>query len=89
MALYQEAASILEAHGSKAGSLKSNIYDSRKSYRSKPAMIYALISEVSKWDTLLKEVIDNATILLQEPKVCLDCHYHLFLTMLTNSGDVE
>lgn len=72
MSLYHTAATILSPTSSSStstttgGSLKSRIYSSIP--RSAP-QIYALISEVSKWDTLLKEVIEKAGILGLEPKV--------------------
>ncbi|RMZ90194.1 hypothetical protein DV736_g2563, partial [Chaetothyriales sp. CBS 134916] len=66
MALYLDAAKILQNNSSN-GSLKSIVYKSNLK-SSKPA-VYALISECSKLDTLLKEVIDRAGILEQEPKL--------------------
>ena len=68
MSLYYEAASILSRDSSSGGSLKSRIY-SDKSLKAAPPQIFALISEASKWDLLLKEVIENAGILPLEPKV--------------------
>lgn len=75
MSLYHDAVSILSAPAT-GGSFKSRIYSSR-SLRANPAQVYALIVEAAKWDTLLKEVIDNAGILKLEPKVLplfLLCH---------------
>lgn len=72
MALYQEATSILQACHLKKGSLKSEVYSNKISYKSKPVALYALISETSKWDIILKEVIDNTKLLSQEPKVILN-----------------
>lgn len=68
MSLYHTAATILSSSSSptSGGSLKSRIYSSNP--RSAP-QLYALISEVSKWDILLKEVIEKAGILGLEPKV--------------------
>lgn len=67
MSLYFDAASILTSQSQTGGSFKSQIYNSRS--KSSPAQIYALIAEASKWDLLLKEVIENAGILDLEPKV--------------------
>ncbi|GES62176.1 NOL1/NOP2/sun domain protein [Aspergillus terreus] len=67
MSLYHDAVSILSAPAT-GGSFKSRIYSSR-SLRANPAQVYALIVEAAKWDTLLKEVIDNAGILKLEPKL--------------------
>lgn len=71
MSLYYDAASVLQT-STTDGSLKSRIYNSNSSARkSSPAQVYALISEASKWDTVLKEVIENAGILSLETKVIL------------------
>ena len=67
MALYLDAAAVLEA-GPRKGSLKSRIYSSQ-TRGAKPAQTYALITECAKFDSFLKEVIDNAGLLEQEPKV--------------------
>jgi putative methyltransferase len=69
MSLYYEAASVLtdEAGG---GSLKSRIYNDTAKFKSRPAQLYALITETAKYDIFLKEVIENADILRLEPKVC-------------------
>ena len=67
MSLYFDAVSILTTQSQTGGSFKSRIYNSRS--KSSPAQIYALITEASKWDLLLKEVIENAGILDLEPKV--------------------
>jgi 25S rRNA (cytosine2278-C5)-methyltransferase len=70
MALYWDAVSVLEGIKDQ-GSLKSRIYGLKADFRSKPAHVYALIIETAKYDTFLKEVIENAGILAHEPKVCL------------------
>lgn len=67
MSLYFDAVSILTAPSS-GGSFKSRIYNARN-IKASPAQIYALITESSKWDLLLKDVIENAGILDQEKKV--------------------
>lgn len=68
MSLYFDAVSVLTSPSSTGGSFKSRIYSSRN-LKANPAQIYALITEASKWDILLKEVIENAGILNLEPKV--------------------
>lgn len=73
MSLYDDAASILSTPSPTGGSFKSRIYASRT--KTSPAQIYALITEASKYDILLKEVIENAGILDSEHKVsCLYTH---------------
>lgn len=67
MALYYDAVTVLTS-GQGQGSLKSRIYGS-SSLKSKPAQVFALISETAKYDDLLKEVLDNAGLLKDEPKV--------------------
>lgn len=69
MSLYFDAVSVLTAPASTGGSFKSRIYNARN-LKASPAQIYALVIEASKWDILLKEVIENAGILKLEPKVC-------------------
>lgn len=78
MSLYYDAATILttSAHD---GSLKSRIYGNKLGLKSKPAHIYALISETAKYDLLLKEVIDNTGLLADEAKVRYDRLYHVCL----------
>ncbi len=68
MSLYYNAASVLTATG-QGGSLKSRIYGNKLGVKSTPAHMYALISETAKYDQILKEVIDHAGLLAQEPKV--------------------
>ena len=71
MSVYYDAVSIMQAPSREGGSFKSRIYSS-KNLKSSPAQVYALITETAKWDILLKEVIENAGLLLQEQKVGLD-----------------
>jgi putative methyltransferase len=69
MSLYYDASTILTSTANnQGGSFKSRIYNS-KSIKASPAQIYALVTEASKWDILLKEVIENAGLLPSEPKV--------------------
>lgn len=68
MSLYYDAATVLSSTELR-GSLKSRVYGNDRSLKSKPAHLYALISECAKYDFFLKEVIDNAGILKHEPKV--------------------
>lgn len=70
MSLYYDAVKILTSPSPTGGSFKSRIYNARN-IKANPAQIYALTIEASKWDTVLKEVIDNAGILKLEPKVRL------------------
>lgn len=69
MSLYFDAVAILTAP-SAGGSFKSRIYSARN-LRASPAQIYALITEASKWDRVLAEVIENADILSVERKVSI------------------
>lgn len=69
MSLYYDAATVLSSSTTdQGGSFKSRIYNS-KSLKASPAQIYALVTEASKWDILLKEVIEHAGILSLESKV--------------------
>jgi hypothetical protein len=76
MSLYFDAVSVLTSPSSAGGSFKSRIYSSRN-LKANPAQIYALVTEASKWDILLKEVIENAGILNLEPKVRVKLLQHL------------
>ncbi|EAS28029.3 NOL1/NOP2/sun domain-containing protein [Coccidioides immitis RS] len=67
MSLYFDVVSILTAPLEVGGSLKSRIYNSR--LKSSPPQIYALITEVTKWNAVLKEVVDSSDILAHEPKL--------------------
>lgn len=67
MALYYDAATVLSSEKHQ-GSLKSRIYGT-STVKSNPAQVYALISETAKRDVFLKEVLDHAQILQDEPKV--------------------
>lgn len=75
MSLYFDAVSILTSPRDAGGSLKSRIYNTntnsqlKSKLKSAPAQIYALIAEVSKWNTVIKEVVDGSEILKHEPKV--------------------
>jgi 25S rRNA (cytosine2278-C5)-methyltransferase len=73
MSLYYDAAAVLSTPA-QDGSLKSRLYSNKLGLKSKPAHLYALISETSKYDDFLKEVIDHAGLLVQEPKVGRSCH---------------
>ncbi|OKL56134.1 hypothetical protein UA08_08741 [Talaromyces atroroseus] len=68
MSLYYDASTLLSSSSTQGGSFKSRIYNS-KSLKASPAQIYALVTEASKWDILLREVIENAGVLLLEPKL--------------------
>lgn len=68
MALYYDAATVLGTD-LQVGSLKSRVYDESLGLQSKPAHLYALISETAKYDVLLSEVIENAGLLALEFKV--------------------
>jgi 25S rRNA (cytosine2278-C5)-methyltransferase len=68
MSLYYETSTLLTAPNSHTGSLKSRIFN-RPAGKSSPGQIYALVTEVSKWSSILKEVIDKAGVLALEPKV--------------------
>jgi putative methyltransferase len=68
MSLYYDAAGVFTTTPL-GGSLKSRIYSNKLDLKSKPAHLYALISETAKYDDFLKEVIDNAGLLAQESKV--------------------
>jgi hypothetical protein len=87
MSLYYDAASFLSPASSREGSLKSRIFKAGSHLKSNPATIYALLSETTKYDTLLAEVIDNAGILALESKVCLPLWLRAFI-QLTDLGPI-
>jgi 25S rRNA (cytosine2278-C5)-methyltransferase len=67
MSLYYEAAGIL-SQSSDSGSLKSRVYND-KTLKSKPAHLYALISETVKYQDIINEAIEKSGILAIEKKV--------------------
>jgi len=69
MSLYYEAAAVLANSDNVGGSLKSRIYR-QKDLKSKPAQLFALITEASKWSPVLKLVIEETGLLREERKVC-------------------
>lgn len=70
MSLYYEAVSFLTSADGADGSLTSRIYGT-KTLKSKPAQVYALVSESKKWSSVLSGVIEAAGILKLERKVCV------------------
>lgn len=68
MSLYYEAAAVLANSDNAGGSLKSRIYR-QKDLKSKPAQLFALITEASKWSPVLKHVIEETGLLREERKV--------------------
>jgi putative methyltransferase len=68
MSLYYEAAAVLANSDNTGGSLKSRIYR-QKDLKSKPAQLFALITEASKWSPVLKDVIEKTGLLGEEKKV--------------------
>ncbi|KAI1608458.1 NOL1/NOP2/sun domain-containing protein [Exophiala viscosa] len=82
MSLYYDAATVLSG-STQEDSFKSRIYGNKLELKSKPAHLYALISETAKYNHFLKEVIDNAAFLSHESKLTpilslLLVHDHLF-----------
>ncbi|KAF2816550.1 S-adenosyl-L-methionine-dependent methyltransferase [Mytilinidion resinicola] len=68
MSLYYEAASILTNADSTGGSLKSRIFN-KKDLKSKPAQVFALVTEASKWSGVLKDVVEKSGLLKEERKL--------------------
>ena len=69
MSLYYDAAPLLLPSSDQAGSLKSRIFN-LKGHKSSPKQIFAVVSEASKWSTVLSDVIDKSQLLQLERKVC-------------------
>ncbi|KAL8931321.1 MAG: hypothetical protein Q9211_007053 [Gyalolechia sp. 1 TL-2023] len=68
MSLYYDAAPLLLSSQSQSGSLKSIVFGSTN-LKSPPKQVYALLTEASKWSTVLSEVIDNSQLLQHERKL--------------------
>ena len=68
MSLYYEAVAFLENADNVGGSLTSRIYG-KKGLKSRPAAIYALITEATKWSAALKDVVERSHVLKLEKKV--------------------
>ena len=69
MSLYYDAAPLLKSSDELTGSLKSRVFTS-KDIKSSPKQVYALVSEASKWSSILTEVIEKSQLLHFERKVC-------------------
>lgn len=68
MSLYYEASTLLINADNVGGSLKSRVRGN-KSLKSSPAQVYALLTEASKWSSVLKDVIERSELLKAERKV--------------------
>ncbi|KAF2026253.1 hypothetical protein EK21DRAFT_74691 [Setomelanomma holmii] len=68
MSLYYEAAALLANTENTGGSLKSRLF-TKRDLKSSPGQIFALIAEASKWSLVLKDVIENCSLLAEEKKL--------------------
>ena len=68
MSLYYDAAPLLTSSDELKGSLKSRVFTS-KDIKSSPKQVYALVSEASKWSSILTEVIEKSQLLQYERNV--------------------
>lgn len=69
MALYHEAASILETVNNGKTSLKAEVFG-KKGWKSDGKTLFALTSEAAKWSSILAEVVEKSGILKLEKQVC-------------------
>ncbi|KAI9732247.1 MAG: hypothetical protein M1818_007566 [Claussenomyces sp. TS43310] len=69
MSLYYEAATVLTSPTNAGGSLKSRIFGGKDDVKSPPAQMYALVIETCKWSSILKEIIEHASLLTLERKL--------------------
>ena len=67
MSLYYEAATFISESSDLSDSLKSRVYNA-KGLKSQPAQLFALLSETSKWGSVLKEVVEHSNLLKYERK---------------------
>ncbi|KAL2054732.1 hypothetical protein ABVK25_005036 [Lepraria finkii] len=71
MSLYYDAVTLLVPSTDQADSLKSRVFNS-KHLKSPPKQIYALVSEASKWSSVLSEVVEKSQLLqLERKKPCV------------------
>ncbi|KAK7432785.1 hypothetical protein QQZ08_000647 [Neonectria magnoliae] len=68
MSLYHEAAEFLVGSSSGGGSLKSRVFK-KKTLKSPPNQVYALVLESCKWSPVIKEVIEKSELLKHERKL--------------------
>lgn len=68
MALYHEAASILETVNNGKTSLKAEVFG-KKGWKSDGKTLFALTSEAAKWSSILAEVVEKSGILKLEKQV--------------------
>ncbi|KAK4985645.1 hypothetical protein LTR50_005845 [Elasticomyces elasticus] len=68
MSLYYEAEGIMANADNAGGSLKSRIF-ARKDIKNPPATLFALVTETTKWSSILAEVIEKSGLLQLERKL--------------------
>ena len=70
MSLYHEVACLIRNSTTISHeSLKSQIFNNTESRKSPPTKLYALAAEASKWNAVLKEVVERSGILSHEKKL--------------------
>ena len=69
MSLYYEGAKIVSQHDAPLGTLKSRIFGGAKALKAPPKQLYALVSQASKWSSILSEVVERAALLAHERKL--------------------
>ena len=66
MSLYYEGSALVSTGNQQTGSLKSRVFNSKATWKSPTAQLYALVSEASKWSPVLSEVIERSSLLAHE-----------------------
>ncbi|MCJ1329508.1 hypothetical protein MMC10_006188 [Thelotrema lepadinum] len=70
MSLYHEAASLITTSSSIShDSLKSQIFSRTVTRKSSSTQLFALVAEASKWNAILKEVVERSGILAHERRL--------------------
>ncbi|KAK3110965.1 hypothetical protein LTR53_014229 [Teratosphaeriaceae sp. CCFEE 6253] len=84
MSLYHEAAQILDSTTKSGVSIKSLVYDKKRTWNSDPKSLFALSTEAAKWSAVLSEVLQRSGVLKLErqlsPTLALVLTYDLLLS---------
>lgn len=88
MSLYHEAADVLIRASKSTDSLSSLVYSDKKlKLKSKPAQVYALVVEASKWSPVISKIVEQAGLLKLERKVGAPCPKAIMIHEKTNGGN--
>ncbi|KAL2038888.1 hypothetical protein N7G274_008410 [Stereocaulon virgatum] len=88
MSLYHDAAALLVPGSDQAGTLKSRVFNC-KDLKSPPKQVYALLSEASRWSSVLSEVVEKSQLLQLERKLSPSLALLLVHDLLLNKRGIS